>query len=77
MAFFVGATFSWLVGFVGMSLAVRGNLRVAAAARTSYGGAILTYQNHYSPPLNKCFFLEISTSFDKGARLVVQTFSGP
>src|SRR5260370_26322305 len=39
-AFFVGATFSWLVGYVGMSLAVRGNLRVAAAARTSYGGAL-------------------------------------
>jgi K(+)-stimulated pyrophosphate-energized sodium pump len=39
-AFFLGATFSWLVGFVGMSLAVRGNLRVAAAARTSYGGAL-------------------------------------
>ena len=36
----MGATFSWLVGFVGMSLAVRGNLRVAAAARTSYGGAL-------------------------------------
>jgi K(+)-stimulated pyrophosphate-energized sodium pump len=40
LAFLVGATFSWLVGFVGMSLAVRGNLRVAAAARTSYGGAL-------------------------------------
>ncbi|MBX6315271.1 MAG: sodium/proton-translocating pyrophosphatase, partial [Isosphaeraceae bacterium] len=40
LAFFVGATFSWLVGFVGMSLAVRGNLRVAAAARTSYGSAL-------------------------------------
>jgi K(+)-stimulated pyrophosphate-energized sodium pump len=40
LAFFVGATFSWLVGFVGMSLAVRGNLRVAAAARTSYGTAL-------------------------------------
>ncbi|HEX8202700.1 MAG TPA: sodium/proton-translocating pyrophosphatase, partial [Isosphaeraceae bacterium] len=39
-AFFMGATFSWLVGLVGMSLAVRGNLRVAAAARTSYGGAL-------------------------------------
>src|SRR5207249_7183711 len=39
-AFFLGATFSWLVGLVGMSLAVRGNLRVAAAARTSYGGAL-------------------------------------
>ena len=40
MAFFMGATFSWIVGYVGMSLAVRGNLRVAAAARTSYGGAL-------------------------------------
>ena len=40
LAFFVGATFSWLVGFVGMSLAVRGNLRVAAAARHSYGTAL-------------------------------------
>ncbi|WP_165070880.1 proton/sodium-translocating pyrophosphatase [Paludisphaera rhizosphaerae] len=39
-AFFVGALFSWLVGFVGMNLAVRGNLRVAAAARTSYGEAM-------------------------------------
>jgi K(+)-stimulated pyrophosphate-energized sodium pump len=39
-AFFMGASFSWLVGFVGMSLAVRGNLRVAAAARTSYGSAL-------------------------------------
>src|SRR5271165_5101400 len=39
-AFFLGAVFSWLVGFVGMNLAVRGNLRVAAAARTSYGNAL-------------------------------------
>jgi K(+)-stimulated pyrophosphate-energized sodium pump len=39
-AFFMGAAFSWIVGFVGMSLAVRGNLRVAAAARTSYGTAL-------------------------------------
>ncbi len=39
-AFFLGAAFSWIVGYVGMSLAVRGNLRVAAAARTSYGGAL-------------------------------------
>ncbi len=39
-AFVMGATFSWIVGYVGMSLAVRGNLRVAAAARTSYGGAL-------------------------------------
>jgi K(+)-stimulated pyrophosphate-energized sodium pump len=40
LAFFAGALFSWLVGFVGMNLAVRGNLRVAAAARTSYGNAL-------------------------------------
>src|SRR5262245_7342186 len=40
VAFFAGAVFSWLVGFVGMNLAVRGNLRVAAAARTSYGTAL-------------------------------------
>jgi len=39
-AFLVGATFSWLVGFVGMRLATQGNLRVAAAARTNYGGAL-------------------------------------
>ncbi len=39
-AFFIGAAFSWTVGYVGMSLAVRGNLRVAAAARTSYGLAL-------------------------------------
>jgi K(+)-stimulated pyrophosphate-energized sodium pump len=39
-AFLMGAFFSWLVGIVGMSLAVRGNLRVAAAARTSYGSAL-------------------------------------
>jgi K(+)-stimulated pyrophosphate-energized sodium pump len=40
LAFFLGASFSWIVGYVGMSLAVRGNLRVAAAARTSYGAAL-------------------------------------
>ena len=39
-AFFLGAVFSWTVGFVGMTMAVRGNLRVAAAARTSYGAAL-------------------------------------
>ncbi len=39
-AFFMGATFSGMVGFAGMSMAVRGNLRVAAAARTSYGAAL-------------------------------------
>lgn len=39
-AFFVGSVFSWLVGFVGMRLATSGNLRVAAAARHSYGEAM-------------------------------------
>jgi len=39
-AFIVGAFFSWLVGFVGMRLATTGNLRVAAAARKSYGEAM-------------------------------------
>ena len=39
-AFIVGASFSWLVGFIGMRLATQGNLRVAAAARTSYGNAL-------------------------------------
>jgi K(+)-stimulated pyrophosphate-energized sodium pump len=39
-AFLVGALFSWAVGFVGMRLATTGNLRVAAAARKSYGEAM-------------------------------------
>ena len=39
-AFFMGACFSATVGFVGMNLAVRGNVRVAAAARTSFGQAL-------------------------------------
>jgi len=39
-AFFIGAIFSWLVGFVGMRLATAGNLRVAAAAKRSYGEAM-------------------------------------
>ncbi|MGC4120695.1 MAG: sodium-translocating pyrophosphatase [Myxococcales bacterium] len=39
-AFLVGAIFSSLVGFVGMRLATAGNLRVAAAARKSYGEAM-------------------------------------
>jgi K(+)-stimulated pyrophosphate-energized sodium pump len=40
LAFLVGALFSWTVGFVGMRLATVGNLRVAAAARRSYGEAM-------------------------------------
>jgi K(+)-stimulated pyrophosphate-energized sodium pump len=39
-AFLLGAFFSGLVGFVGMSLAVRGNVRCANAARTSYKKAL-------------------------------------
>jgi K(+)-stimulated pyrophosphate-energized sodium pump len=40
LSFLVGAVFSFLVGFVGMRLATLGNLRVAAAARHSYGEAM-------------------------------------
>jgi K(+)-stimulated pyrophosphate-energized sodium pump len=36
-AFLLGALFSWSVGFNGMRLATQGNLRVAAAAKRSYG----------------------------------------
>ena len=39
-AFLMGAFFSAMVGFVGMNLAVQGNVRVAAAARTSFGQAL-------------------------------------
>ncbi len=39
-AFLMGSVFSWLVGFVGMRLATKGNLRVAAAATRSYGEAM-------------------------------------
>jgi K(+)-stimulated pyrophosphate-energized sodium pump len=39
-AFLVGSLFSWCVGFVGMRLATTGNLRVAAAAKRSYGEAM-------------------------------------
>jgi K(+)-stimulated pyrophosphate-energized sodium pump len=39
-AFLVGALFSATVGFVGMRLATVGNLRVAAAAQTSFGQAL-------------------------------------
>ena len=27
---------------------------------------MFNYENHYSARLNKCFFLEIATSYDKG-----------
>ena len=40
VAFLIGAIFSSMVGFVGMRLATAGNLRVAAAARHSYGEAM-------------------------------------
>ncbi len=44
-AFFMGALFSAAVGFTGMRLATAGNLRVAAAARRSFGEAMrLAYQ---------------------------------
>jgi K(+)-stimulated pyrophosphate-energized sodium pump len=39
-AFLMGSLFSLCVGFVGMRLATQGNLRVAAAARKSYGTAM-------------------------------------
>jgi K(+)-stimulated pyrophosphate-energized sodium pump len=39
-AFLVGSLFSATVGFVGMRLATIGNLRVAAAAQTSFGSAL-------------------------------------
>ena len=39
-AFVMGALFSATVGYVGMNMAVRGNVRVAAAARTSFGKAL-------------------------------------
>jgi K(+)-stimulated pyrophosphate-energized sodium pump len=39
-AFLMGSLFSWCVGFVGMRLATTGNLRVAAAAKRSYGEAM-------------------------------------
>jgi K(+)-stimulated pyrophosphate-energized sodium pump len=39
-AFLLGSLFSWCVGFVGMRLATTGNLRVAAAAKRSYGEAM-------------------------------------
>jgi K(+)-stimulated pyrophosphate-energized sodium pump len=40
IAFLVGSIFSAAVGFVGMRMATVGNLRVAAAAKTSFGKAL-------------------------------------
>ena len=40
IAFLIGSTFSATVGFVGMRLATVGNLRVAAAAKDSFGKAL-------------------------------------
>ncbi len=40
LAFIMGAGFSWSVGFIGMNLAVQGNVRVAAASRTSFAEAL-------------------------------------
>jgi K(+)-stimulated pyrophosphate-energized sodium pump len=39
-AFFMGSSFSALVGFIGMNMAVEGNVRVASASRVSYGEAL-------------------------------------
>ncbi|MBN1311494.1 MAG: sodium-translocating pyrophosphatase [Anaerolineae bacterium] len=39
-AFFLGSSFSAIVGFIGMNMAVEGNVRVAAAARKSYSEAL-------------------------------------
>ena len=39
-AFLMGSIFSATVGFIGMNLAVQGNVRVAAASRTSFAEAL-------------------------------------
>jgi len=39
-AFLMGSTFSALVGFIGMNMAVEGNVRVANASRVSYSEAL-------------------------------------
>jgi len=39
-AFLMGSLFSFCVGYVGMMFATLGNLRVASAARNSFGGAL-------------------------------------
>jgi K(+)-stimulated pyrophosphate-energized sodium pump len=40
IAFLMGAGFSLAVGQIGMRMAVQGNVRVASAARTTFGGAL-------------------------------------
>ncbi|MFH0863289.1 MAG: sodium-translocating pyrophosphatase [Candidatus Altiarchaeota archaeon] len=40
IAFVMGATFSLLVGQLGMRIAIQGNIRVAAASRKSFGDAL-------------------------------------
>jgi len=40
LAFILGASFSAMVGFIGMNMAVQGNVRVAAAARKSFKKAL-------------------------------------
>jgi len=40
MAFLMGSIFSAMVGFCGMNMAVQGNVRVASAARRSFGEAL-------------------------------------
>jgi K(+)-stimulated pyrophosphate-energized sodium pump len=42
LAFVMGASFSLLVGQLGMRMAVEGNVRVASASRRSFGDALLT-----------------------------------
>ncbi len=39
-AFLMGSVFSAAVGYIGMNMAVQGNVRVAAAARTSFAQAL-------------------------------------
>lgn len=42
IAFLMGSVFSYTVGFVGMNVAVEGNVRVAAASRKGYNDAMQT-----------------------------------
>jgi K(+)-stimulated pyrophosphate-energized sodium pump len=46
LAFLMGAVFSLAVGQIGMRMAVEGNVRVAAAARTSFGEALRIAYRH-------------------------------